>query len=620
MRHKKQSTNSVVKDALVLNAITPSLREHPKYIEVNDQACEVLNFVNFKSDNDVGWADPILSQNNITSCFRFNPASAAKIKEGIDMHERQTRESLFSARTASQINDLEREARHGQEILDIMGDENEKFFMGSISAILRSESAEDLPADRQFFSSVVESSGMTFKSIPWNHLTGLLAASPLRCEDPDGINQTMRPFPASTIAHALYTKESGLDDGHGIDLGIDDLNGIVRADIVSRSESRHNSNIVIIGGSGAGKSTLAKLLIFEEYILYGSKIIIIDPEGEFSDLVRALGGDVITIGRSSSAKIAPLQPRALVIDYDKDSENGTGRDLDDEEDAESALVLLSTIPFAKSFLQLAFGIADENMDLLEIALDFTYAKYGITKTTTFREYHQRKLSYPIMKDLYDTALELAEDPTFETYSEGFKRIAINLRSAAVGIHSSIWNTRSTFKLDSPITSINTVDMEEDERMKAAWYYNIQTWAWSEVRMAPSTGKPIRIVMDEAHTIVNPRYPVVSDMVKSMVKRIRKRGGGTTIIVQEVNDCLAPQIRMQGAAILNNATYKFIGQSEAENISELAKLYGLPHALVERIKKAKKGNFAFYAGTQDRTWLQVKVPEWMLKLFGEGGGQ
>lgn len=620
MRRKKQNSTDIARNALILNAITPSIREHPKYVEVEDQSCEVLNFVNFKSENDVGWADALLNQRNVSVCFRLEPASVAKIKESVDMHERQTKEGLLSARTASQVNDLEREARHGTEILDIMGDNNEKFFMTSISGVLRSEDVESLPADRQVFSSLVESSGMSFKSISWNHLRGLLAASPLRVPDHDGIDQTYRPFPASTIAHALYTKETGLDDGRGINLGIDDMGGLVRIDLTTRNESRHNRNIIIVGMSGSGKSTLAKKLVFEEHILYGSKVIIVDPEGEFSDEVLALGGDVVNVGGGSSTKISIFQPRALVYDVDKiGNSTHDANDVEDSEDASESLVLSSTIPFVKSFLQLAFGINNKNMNLLEIALEHAYAKYGITKETTFKQYQAQKLSYPIMKDLYDSCLELSQQTSGLGNAESFTRIALNIRSAAVGIQASIWNTRSTFKLDSPITSINTLDIGEDERMKAAWYYNILTWCWSEVRMAPSTGRPIRIVMDEAHTIINPRYLAIADMVKSMVKRIRKRGGGTTIIFQEVNDCLAESIKAQGAAILNNATYKFIGQAEAENISELKKLYGMPEALVERIKKAKKGNFAFFAGTQDRTWLQVKVPEWLLKLFGKGGG-
>lgn len=615
---KGAEERKTAREAMMVSAVAPAITEHAKCVEVEDQYCAVLNYVDFRSENDVGWADSILNERNMPVSIRLDPASVAEIKDGVDMHTKQTRDGLLSTRkTTSQLDDLAREERHGHRILEIMGDQNEKFFMCSISSVMRSESEEALGGDLAYFRSAVEGDGIRFKSINWNHLTGLMAASPLRCPDEDGVAQTVRPFPASTIAHALYAKTSGLDDGVGLLLGSDDAGGVVRLAITERTESRHNSNVVVVGGSGAGKSTLAKLLVLLETAVYGSKVIIIDPEGEFSDLVRALGGEVVTVGGKSSAKISPLQLRALVSDSEQDE--GAG-DVDDAGDAGKELVLLSTIPFAKSFMRLAFGIGDEDMEVLELGLERAYGKYGITKETTFAEYLGGGLSYPTMVDLRDSLMELADDYEGGAYSENFKRCALKVRSAADGIHSPVWNTRSTFSIESDVVSFSMIDVEDDDRMKAAWYYNILTYAWSEVRMAPKSGRPIRVVIDEAHNCVNPRFPDVADDVKSMVKRIRKRGGGTTIITQEVNDFLNDKIKQQGSAILNNATYKFIGQAEAENIQELANLYGMAPELVNRIKKAHKGNFALFAGTQDRTWLKVHVDKWMLDMFGTGGGR
>lgn len=614
------------RNALILNAITPNLAEHPKYIELDDQFCAVEYINDFKSENDVGWLDTFLNERNMPVCIRCEPASGADIKEIVDLNTRQTNDGLMSARrTASQINDLEREQRHGLEILDIMGDANEKFFMTSISGVLRSNDPETLTNDLAYLRSAIEGDGMRIKSINWNHLTGLLASSPLRCPDKDGMDQTVRLFPAGTIAHSLFTKESGLDDGYGLNLGIDDQDGIVRIALLDRKAdgSRHNSNVVIVGGSGSGKSTLTKLMVLLEAIYYGSKIIIMDPEGEFGDLVRSLGGEVVSVGGASSAKISPLQPRALAADS-KDaagSLENESADVDDDSEVGNELVLRSTIPFAKNFLSIAFDIDDKHLPILEAALEHAYRKYGITTETTFGEYYAKKLSYPIMKDVYDSCFDLAAGYLNGQYAQQFNDVAVCLRTAAVGINAEIWNTRSSFEIDSDIISFDLLAMEDDDRMRAAWYYNILTFTWSEIRKTPADGRPVRVVIDEAHNCINPRFPQCADDVKSIVKRIRKRGrgSGTTIITQEVNDFLNPAIKLQGSAILNNATYKFIGQAEAENLQELAKLYGMPHELVNRIRKASKGNFACFAGTTDRVWLKVIIEDWMFKMFGTGGG-
>ncbi len=607
------------KNALLKNAFTPHLAESPKYIEVDDQFCSVLTINDFRSEVGVGWLDSLLQEPNMPVTIRLEPASTAEIKDSVDMHTKQTNEGLLgSHKTASQINDLEREQRHGLEILDIMGDANEKFFMATVTAVVRSESPETLSNDVSYLRSAIEGDGMRFKSINWNHLTGLLAASPLRLPDPDGMAQCARPFPASTVAFSLFNQESGLDDGCGLNLGQDDARGIVRINTAQRTPLRHNSNIVILGGSGSGKSTLAKDIVLQEHVHYGSRMIILDPEGEFNHLVRALGGEVVAIGSTSAAKISPLQPRAIVADTDK--ETGAGDDADDTSDVADELVLQSTIPFAKNFMSLAFGIKREQLDLLEVGLMHAYAKYGITKDTTFAEYEKKGLTYPIMSDVYDSLITCSEklDPI---YSAEFKRLALALRSAALGINADMWNTRSTFSLSNDIVSFDLLGLPDDDKLKAAWYYNILTYTWSEVRRAPQDGKPIRVVIDEAHNCVNPRFPYVADDIKSLVKRIRKRtAGGTLIISQEINDFLDPAIRLQGAAILNNATYKFIGQSEAQNLVEIAELYHLPEELVNRIKKAAKGNFACFAGSTDKVWLEVIIEDWMAEMFGTAGGR
>lgn len=610
---KKEASKTAV-DSLLLSAITPDITENPTSIDVNDLSCCVLLYNNFESQVDIGWADCILNQPNMPITIRMEPETAAHLRGSIDMQEKQVANRLADRRlSASQEDNLLREATHGREMLRMMGDMNAKFFQVSISSVLRSADEANLLRERHYFKSVVESSNMMFDVKQRNQLTGFMAASPARSEDRDGWESSCVPMPASTIGHTLFTREPGLVDPIGILLGHDNLGGSVRLNVVERMPSRQNSNIVIFGQAGSGKSATAKKLALQEYLIWGSRVIIIDPEGEWVDLGHHLG-EVIKVGAKSSAKISPLEPRALTYDDEDDA----SADIEDEDSATTQLVLLSTIPFAKSFMQLAFDIPAEEMDMLEVALERAYGKYGITTETDFATYRAKNLSYPIMKDVYEELLELKELDS--DHMMVYDRLAGRLRSAAIGINAPLWNSRSTIQSSANFLVINTEDMSASESMKQAQYYNLLSWVWSEVRMSAKTGRHIRIVMDEAHTCVNQRSIEAADMVKSIVKRIRKRGGGTTIITQEVNDFLNPAIRAQGAAICNNATFKFLGQSEGDNAAAMAELYGMPPELVERIKKADKGNFALYAGTSDRTWVKIDLSPWEIELFGDKGGK
>lgn len=604
------------RDALLLAAVTPDITENPTSIDVGEDCCCVINFTQYMTENDIGWADPILNRPNMPVCIRCEPESATRLREGVDQHEYQVADKMASTHmTASKQDELERQGRHGMRMLQMLGDEGEKFYEVSISAVMRAPDHEKLERDLHYYRSVVQGAGIDFTVKQRNQLAGLMAASPLRSEDRYGWESSVFPMPGSTLGYSLFPREPGILDASGITLGHDALGGLVRVNTVDRTATRHNSNIVIFGASGSGKSTTAKKVTLLEYLSYGSRAIIIDPEGEWVELARALGADVISIGAKSSAKLSPLEPRALT--FETEGDHGAG-DVDEDDDATRQLVLLSTIPFAKSFMELAFDIPKDELDSLEVALEHAYAKYDIDKETTFAEYRDGHMSYPIMKDLYDSLLALMNSDA--NHRDIYDSLARRLRTAAVGINAPLWNTRSSISTDADFVVINTEDMSSSESMKQAQYYNLLSWVWSEVRMNSIADRPLRIVLDECHQIVNARSLAAADLVKSIVKRCRKRNAQTMLITQDVSDLLSPGIRAQGAAICNNATYKFIGLSEGENARAVADLYTMPDELVERLKKAEKGNFAFFAGVSEGTWLKVDLEPWEKDIIGRGGGR
>lgn len=611
---KRESTPE--RDALLLNAVTPQIYEHANSIDVDDYACAVVTFDDFKVDNPVGWLDCLLNRRNTPISIRLEPLPTTALKEAVDQHDRQVTEGMFAPRmTASKMDELQRDAMHGYEMLALAGDQGECFFNTTISAVIRCQDPDQLPHDIKFLRSSVAGKGMGFRLIMHNQLDALMSCSPLMPENKTAFEQASRPFPSLTLGFSLFPREPGLDDGKGIRIGHDNLGGIARLDIVNRTPTRPNSNICIFGESGSGKSATAKLLALMEYLLYGSRVIIIDPEGEFKDLARALGGDVISIGAQSSSKISPLQPRALTFSA-KDTDLTS--DDEDDEDAGAQYVLMSTIPFAKAFLQQAFGIAHDDMPLLEKALEVAYAQYGITSKTTFAEYTARNLSYPIMEDLFNALMKLKTDDA--AHAMQYEKLATFIRSAALGINAPLWNTRTHIDSDADFLCISTEGMGADSAMNNAQYYNLLTYVWSMVRLAPSTGKPIRVIIDEAHNFINANSLAAADLVKSIAKRIRKYGGGLTIVTQEPSDLLNETVYPFGAALLNNSTYRFIGKCDGDNARVIANLWNLSPETMESVKKFRKGDFAVFAGASERSQVKVDLPDWVQLLMGNRGGR
>ena len=605
---KGKEPESPVRDLLAVSAVTPTVVEEPTSIQIDDQACAVFSFNLFPRDADLGWLDALIRQPGMSISVRMDPCDVAELRRAIDRHDDSISDREAATRvTASAADSLQSQRSDGYGILSILRDANERFFDTSIYAIMRCSDKEELDRQVRYFSTAVKGDGLGYRVIPYNQLTGWLAASPLRTEDRDGREQTVRPMHSGVLGHTLITRKSGLEDPTGIALGHDPMTGLVQVDIATPTVTRHNTNVFITGGSGSGKSTLGKHMTLLEYLVYGSTVIVIDPEAEWCNLALQLGGSVESVGGRSATKISPFEPRAV-----------TFNDGEEDVDVSEQPVLSNTIDFAISFLELAFDLRTDDLPFLEKVLEDAYAEYGIDKDTTFAEYWEQDLTYPVMRDVYRHALKLADEEPH--HKEQYDRLAMSVRSSAEGVNADVWNERSSFELRGDFVVINTEDMGASESKKQANYYNILSWVWSKVRSAPSTGRPIRIVLDEVHTIVNENTKKAADMVKSMVKRIRKRGGGTTCITQEVNDLLNDNIKAQGASILNNATYKFIGNSEGENLEAISSLYGIPGEVSDMIRDAQKGDFAMYAGTSESTWLYVEVAEWEFSLFGSAGGR
>ena len=132
---------------------------------------------------------------------------------------------------------------------------------------------------------------------------------------------TSRAFPVSTFVGGFPFASGGFSDGSGYYLGKDSNGGIMLIDLWKRNQQRPNSNLTIIGGSGSGKSTAIKHIIASEYA-HGTKIIVIDPEGEYKEMCHnpLFNGDWIDVAGGRGGLINPLQIRPVPPDED-DSDN-----------------------------------------------------------------------------------------------------------------------------------------------------------------------------------------------------------------------------------------------------------------------------------------------------------
>ena len=117
-----------------------------------------------------------------------------------------------------------------------------------------------------------------------------------------------RVLPASSAANFYPFAFSGKTDPNGFYIGRDKYGTNVIVDLDRRAEDKTTSNVLILGNSGQGKSYLLKLLL-TNIRESGKKVICLDPESEYEDLCKNLGGCYIDF-LSGEYKINPLEPKA----------------------------------------------------------------------------------------------------------------------------------------------------------------------------------------------------------------------------------------------------------------------------------------------------------------------
>jgi type IV secretory pathway VirB4 component len=79
-----------------------------------------------------------------------------------------------------------------------------------------------------------------------------------------------------------------------------------------------SANGLFLGVPGSGKSFAAKRELVNVFLATTDKILIVDPMGEYSPLIKRLGGQVVEIAPNSPHHINPM---AFSADFETDDEN-----------------------------------------------------------------------------------------------------------------------------------------------------------------------------------------------------------------------------------------------------------------------------------------------------------
>jgi len=418
--------------------------------------------------------------------------------------------------------------------------------------------------------------------------------------------QFERVLPASSVANLYPFNYSGKTDPKGFFIGRDKYGTNILVDFDRRADDKTNANCLILGNSGQGKSFLMKLIL-TNLRESGKRIISLDPEAEYEELIKALGGCYIDF-MSGEYIINPLEPKSFG-EADKEYDQFT------PEAFRRVTRLSQHIAYLKDFFRAYKEFNDEQLDTLEIILTKLYKNFGITDYTDYDKLS--KTDYPIMSDLY----ELLEKE-YKGYQHNQKNIyrektlqelCLGLHSMCIGTESKYFNGHTNIVDDKFLCFGVKGLMDTNRRLKDAMLFNALSYMTNELLGKGNTVAAI----DELYLFLTNMTAI--EYIRNASKRVRKKDSSVILASQNIDDFLIDGVKEYTKPLFSIPTHQFL--FNAGNIEP--KVYidtmQLEQSEFELIKYPERGTCLYRCGNE-RYLLQVIAPEFKQKMFGKAGGR
>lgn len=539
----------------------------------------------------MGWLAKLTEDVGAIFSINIEPIDNAQLIEHLDARIRDATSLSKIAKNESIKQVREAEVKEASEIISRMINNNEVVSYLTIYICVSAQNEQDLISKCKEVERVVQKLKLKIRPIT-NFLlkSGFKAVAPFFTIQKDLTEYFKRNILTSTFTGGFLFNTNTFIDKNGYCFGINQNGGIIIFNIWKKDYDRTNSNMVIVGSSGSGKSLATKHIIYNE--LPRTKLLIIDPEAEYTYLAKNLKGKIIECGGSNSGyTLNPLQVRI------------------NKDDEENLNALAIHFQFLHTFFEILFpSLTDIEFSMLDKVLEELYLKFNITTNTDISKIENTE--FPLLEDLY----YLLEDKNKEEYKPEYEKLLSLIRPISIGQASSLWNGYTDITVDTGLTVFNTKNMQEFQiQYKRAQYYNIMSFAWEII--SKNKDEFDCLIADECHVLVDQNIPQTLEYVRNISKRARKYNSSIIVITQSIEDFLNEKIKLYGQSLLANSTYKLFFKMDGQDLRDVVKVFNLSKKEEELIYNAKRGECLLSAGNR-KIFVNVKVPHKELQVIDE----
>lgn len=529
------------------------------HLKINGKFYRVITATGYPRTVDSGFLDKIISSvGDFDISIHVQPFNIQTMMVNLNNELIRQKADLYAEEKKGLVSpSLEIKYKDTRHMLEELQKGEEKLFQVSLYIGCKADTSKEL----DLLTKQIETELNSSMIIP--HVPLFRQADAFRSMLPCGFDylRIWRNVPTKALsAFYPFTSPYLNIDNNGAMLGLNRNNVPIIRDIFALS----NPNGLVLATSGAGKSYFTKLLILRQ-LMNGTKVMIIDPQSEYEDLVNTYGGQTIRISRDSESIINPL-------------------DLMGHDFLEKRLSLMD-------LFKIMFGeLTEVQKSILDRALTETYKDKRITVDSYLDK------TPPVLSNLYKTLVRLSEDASAMeklTYSSLINRLYVYTS----GVFNFL-NKKTNIDFNSNLVCFDIGDMPK--QVKPVVMFLILDFVY--MKMKTDSAKKLLIV-DEAWSLLS-RTEEASYLFE-IVKTCRKYNMGMLLITQDVMDLVNSKA---GHAVLANSAYSLLLRQKPAIIKDVVKTFSLSNMEREYLLSAVRGNGILIMDNEHQEMTVVASPE------------
>lgn len=546
------------------------LAEKSTYLQIGDKYLRTLFISGFPYVASTGWLNMLINFNH---------------NADISYHIEQVDPTMALPKLNRKITELESTKRSmlkqgkvlGSEITDPLDSAialkdkilrgQEKLFQLSIYICISASTKSELDKVTTLLETLLSTRLFYTKTAVFQQLEGLQTILP-RAQNQ--LNQK-RNLDSSSAALTFPFISSELVQESGILYGVNRSNNSL---VIVDRFSLNNANSIIFAQSGSGKSYTAKVEILRQ-LMGGTKVIVIDPEGEYKQLVASVKGTYIKLSTKSKEKINPFAFSTNINNQQLHHVNDLSEHIQD---------LTEIIGL------MAGSLSDEENAIVDKALIETYKQCGYNLYSNYQPKENRskrgrkpkEKRFPLLKDFVKV---------LKTYKQ--KDLCNRLERFTKGSLSEVFNQQTNIELNNRLVVFDIKDLSDSIRQTMMLV--ISKFVLNQVKLVPH--KRI-LVIDEGWMLLE--HEESARFISNVTRRARKYYMGVNIISQQANDFLTSDY---GRAIASQSALRVLMRQDTTTIKLVSEQFHLSEYEQQYLLTCDRGEALMIA---DQNHVAVKV--------------